>query len=290
MSAVAPAVRVLDAPPSLARLYARAVAARPDPAADPTGTVLEQRGVRVGAERLAAYDRVCGFPLRDELPPTLPHVLGFGAQVALMVTEPFPFRLVGLVHVRQRLEQSRALRLGEELVVRASASAVRSHRSGAVVDLVAEVGTGDGEPVWRGVSTYLARGASATSGAVADDAADLPLPEGGQAALWRVPADAGRRYAGVSGDVNPLHLSTASARLLGFRRAIAHGMWTAARSLAALDARLPQALAVEVQFAKPLLFGSTVQHVAARDGDGWRTAVRGRGGIPHVVTRVTPGS
>ncbi|PPK92117.1 MaoC dehydratase-like protein [Kineococcus xinjiangensis] len=289
MSTVAPFVRVLDAPPVLARLYPRAVTSRPDPSADPTRTALEQRGVRVDADRLAAYDRVCGFPLRDDLPPTFPHILGFGAQMALMVTEPFPFRLVGLVHVRQRIEQSRPLRLGEELTVRASAAPVRSHRSGAVVDLVAEVGTGDGEPVWRGVSTYLARGASAPAGAVADDAVDLPMPDAGQPALWRVPADTGRRYAGVSGDVNPIHLSTASARLLGFKRAIAHGMWTAARSLATLDARLPQALTVDVQFAKPLLLGSTVQHVAARDGDGWRTAVRGRGGIPHVVTRVLPG-
>ncbi|GAB7191016.1 MaoC/PaaZ C-terminal domain-containing protein [Kineococcus sp. NUM-3379] len=282
-----PTVRVLDAVPPVARLYARALAVRPDAAADPSRTALEVRGVRVDAARLAAYDRVCGFVLRDELPPTYPHVLAFGLQLALMTTGPFPFRLVGLVHVRQRVEQDRPLRLGEELTVRVGASPVRSHRSGAVVDLVAEVGTA-GAAVWRGVSTYLARGASAPAGAGADDAPDLPLPGRGGSATWRVPAGTGRRYAAVSGDVNPIHLSTPSARLLGFRGAIAHGMWTAARSLAALDGRLPGALAVDVQFAKPLLLGSTVEHLATRDGDGWHTAVRGRSGIPHLLTRVAP--
>ena len=75
------------------------------------------------------------------------------------------------------------------------------------------------------------------------------LPHG----VWRVPGDIGRRYGGVSGDLNPIHLHPLSARLFGFPRAIAHGMWTKARAVAAMEAKLPEAFAVDVGFRKPLL-------------------------------------
>ena len=64
----------------------------------------------------------------------------------------------------------------------------------------------------------------------------------GSAATWRIPDDAGRRYAKVSGDVNPIHLSGLTAKAFGFKRAIAHGMWVKARVLGALSGRLPDAL------------------------------------------------
>ena len=39
-------------------------------------------------------------------------------------------------------------------------------------------------------------------------------------------------YARVSSDYNPIHLSDRAARYFGLRGAIAHGMWSLARSLA----------------------------------------------------------
>ncbi|SCD77380.1 MaoC like domain-containing protein, partial [Streptomyces sp. DpondAA-D4] len=51
-------------------------------------------------------------------------------------------------------------------------------------------------------------------------------------AEWRLPGDLGRRYGAVSGDRNPIHLHPLTARLFGFPRHLAHGMWTVARCLA----------------------------------------------------------
>ncbi len=48
-------------------------------------------------------------------------------------------------------------------------------------------------------------------------------------------ADLGRRYAAVSGDRNPIHTARADGQAFGFPSAIAHGMWTKARALAALE-------------------------------------------------------
>ena len=70
--------------------------------------------------------------------------------------------------------------------------------------------------------------------------------------------DLGRRYAAVSGDHNPIHLYPLTARALGFRRQIAHGMWTKARSIAAIENRLPDVVTVAVAFRKPVFLPGTV--------------------------------
>ena len=63
----------------------------------------------------------------------------------------------------------------------------------------------------------------------------------------------------VSGDLNPIHMHPLTAKAFGFPTAIAHGMWTKARCLAALHPRLPDHFRVEVQFRKPILLPATVQ-------------------------------
>jgi acyl dehydratase len=106
-------------------------------------------------------------------------------------------------------------------------------------------------------------------------------------ATWRLPGDLGRRYASVSGDRNPIHIHPLSARLFGFPTAIAHGMWTKARCLAALDPRLPEGFTVEVEFKKPILLPATVDFSEREEAGGIRFAVRGAGkGTPHLDGRV----
>jgi acyl dehydratase len=160
-----------------------------------------------------------------------------------------------------------------------------AHPKGAQVDLVAEVDAG-GERVWDGRSTYLARGASAPA---ADPAArpEVPGVDGPAAATWRVAAGTGRRYARVSGDVNPIHLHPLTARAFGFPRAIAHGMWTAAHALAALQGRLPGSFTYDVAFGKPLLLPSTVELRTRRTGQGWILDVRGSRGV-HLTATILP--
>ena len=82
-------------------------------------------------------------------------------------------------------------------------------------------------------------------------------------ATWRCAGDLGRRYGSVSGDLNPIHVHALSARAFGFRSAIAHGMWTKARCLAALGSQLPAAYTVTVAFRKPILLPATVAFAEA---------------------------
>jgi acyl dehydratase len=277
------AVTVLESAPNLGALYAKAAVTARGRGGDLPDTHLARHGVAVDRDHLAEYARVCRLPLGDILPATYPHMLTFPLQMALMSDRSFPLALPGLVHVRNRIEALRAVRADEHLDLEVWAERFAGHRSGASVDLCATVSSG-GQEVWRSRSTYLARGAKAPAGAPEAEI-DVPVgPLDRVVATWRIPDDAGRRYAKVSGDENPIHLSGLTAKLFGFKRAIAHGMWVEARVLGALAGRLPEAAEIDVAFKKPLLLPSTVTLSTAEVAGGWDVAVRNAtAGTDHML-------
>lgn len=276
--------RELRTAPSFPRLYARSLVSRPSRSLDFPRSGVLLRGARFDLDRLAAFCRLTGFPVRDTVPLPFPQVVGFGLQLDLMVREPFPFTLAGLLHVGQEFVQTRALGVGESFDLGVRAVGMHAHRRGATVDLLTEL-SADGAVVWTGRSRYLARGV--TWPGAPRETARLAAPEG-RGTQWRVPADLGRRYAAVSGDVNPVHLSPLTARAAGFRRAIAHGMWTASRALADLGGPAPGPARYAVDFGSPLFLPATVQHVARATDDGWSSAVRSRDGRKvHLAARLS---
>jgi len=252
---------------------------RPDA---PPDTQLRRSGIATDRPHLAAYDRVCGFGLSDRLPATYPHVLAFPLAIELMAAGDFPFGVLGLVHVRNAIEQLRPLRADEPLDLVVWAENLAGHPRGRTVDVVAEGSVG-GEPVWRDRSTYLHRESS--RGGARRDGSEPPDAD----AVWDVPGDTGRRYASVSGDRNPIHMHPLPARLLGQPGAIAHGMWTKARCLAALRGQLPEAMSVEVAFKLPVRLPAKVAFASWREGDDRRFALHdARSGKPHLEGSVTP--
>jgi acyl dehydratase len=288
--------RTLDGAPGAATLYPRAAFgtfARPLLRKIPLvggGTPRELPGLTLGldavtlhAGRVADYARVCGFDLRDTLPATYLHVLAFPLAMSLMTDGAFPFGVIGLVHVENRIEHLRPVALGETPSLRVHAEGLRDHPRGRQFDVVA-VATVGGQRVWEGRSTYLRRGAG--SGAAKDDnkpdRAAPPAPE----AIWKIPGDIGRRYGAVSGDRNPIHLHNVSAKLFGMPRAIAHGMWLKARVLAALQPELPPAFAADVRFKLPVLLPATVAFSTTKVGGGRAFALHdAKRGLPHLEGR-----
>ncbi|MDH6698594.1 MaoC/PaaZ C-terminal domain-containing protein [Streptomyces sp. MAA16] len=246
--------------------------------------------LRLDLAKLAAYERVCGFATgEDALPLTYPHVLGFPLAMRLMSGRAFPLPLLGLVHTgiditRHRSQPATA---GHELAVRVDG--LRPHRRGTEAAVVTELRTA-GEVVWESRSTYLARHATGSEalGSRADAGAGTtgdgrsadrePLPA---RADWQLGKDVGRRYGAASGDRNPIHLHPLTARLFGFPRAIAHGMWTVARCLAAHGT--PEAVRMRAEFRAPVLLPGTVTYAADAGG---RFELRA-GDRVHVVGEVS---
>jgi acyl dehydratase len=258
-----------------ARIALGALRRRPDTLPE---RELTRMDVRVDPQALAAYDRVCGFRLRDELPATYPHVLAFPLAMELMAGRDFPFSPLGLVHVGNTIEQRRPLRFDEPLDLRVRAVDLAPHERGTQFAVLAEAEVG-GAVVWRDRSTYLHREGKG-DGSSRRDGAEPPTAS----AIWRVPGDIGRRYARVSGDANPIHLHPLTAKALGQPGAIAHGMWTKARCLAAMEGRLPDAYTADVRFKLPLTIPG---RAAFSFRDGEFEVHDARSGKPHLSGRVT---
>jgi acyl dehydratase len=251
-------------------------------------------GLRPDPGALTAYQHLLGEPAGDVLPAGYVHVLAFPAAIALIVRPDFPMPPLGIVHLANRVEQRSPLRVDDALDVRAWAQDLEPHRKGAQVDLVTEVrragSSPDSEPAWRGVATYLAPGVRVPGAAAEDEPrAEFvpPVPTG----RWALDAGTGRRYAAVSGDANPIHLTPLTARALGFPRAIAHGMYTAARALADVGARRGDTYAWNVEFASPVLLPSSpaVRVGPDADGAGWSVMVwDAKRAKPHLTAEVRP--
>lgn len=270
-------------------------AGRPD-ATLPPGR-LTRPAAPVAPGPLAAYGRICGFTESGPLPLTYPQVLAFPLTMRLMTGPAFPLPVLGLVHTWIEITPHRAVAPAEALELTVYAEKLTPHRRGTEVSMATEARVG-GELVWESRSGYLSRHRQAIpNGATPDGAthdratatrspvtAVPPAAEGlpGRAE-WRLPGDLGRRYGAVSGDRNPIHLHPLTARLFGFPRAIAHGMWTVARCLA--EAGDPASIrSVRAGFRAPVLLPATVTYAADATGNAFE--LRGPDGRVHLVGAV----
>lgn len=279
----------LEALPSMGGLYRRAATASVLPfgggGSELPDTVISLTGISAESGAVADYARVCGFTLRDTLPATYPHVPAFALQLELMTSKRFPFDLLGLVHLANRIEQRRPLRVDEPFDLRVWSEDLRPHRRGKQVDLVSEASV-DGETVWLDRSTYLRRGKDGEESA-ADESLGVEPADGWTEAVWALPGDLGRRYAAVSGDRNPIHLNRWTAKAFGFPRAIAHGMWSKARALAAFDGSVPDEFTIAVEFKAPVLLPSKPRFRSTPAGDGFEFALlRSDGEREHLTGRI----
>jgi acyl dehydratase len=275
----------LDREPSLTDLYVRAATRRKI-----TGTTLPDSGLRSGIDvdpkRLAAYRKVCGFADNALLPPTYPHVLAFALQMQLLTAKEFPFPLLGLIHLSNRIRVLRPMGGVGRVRVSVQVQNLQPHAKGATFDLVTTLDDQLG-PLWEAESRMLCR-AVKLEGEPAEQVLAPMLPMT-QVAQWKAPADIGRQYAKVSGDYNPIHLSAVSAKLFGFPTAIAHGLWNKARTLAALADHLPTAnVNIAVQFMKPVRLPSEVTLMASAAGSSGDFQLQGAGDLEHMMGHWSP--
>ena len=244
---------------SLTASYARALIPKRPRRIRPTATlpVLTHEAGAACPTHLGAYRELCAFPISPVLPITYPHLTAFPMAMSLMTRRDFPFPLLGLVHIRNMIEQPRPISAAEPLTFHVSIAQPYDYPRGSAFDVTADARNEFGETVWHSVSTYLHRTGGGSAGRRFEPAASLPP-------AWHLPPDLGRRYASISGDRNPIHLYPWTAKLFGFRRQIAHGMWTMARCLAALGAtESPAAIHVSVDFRAPVPLPSWVTFTAS---------------------------
>lgn len=252
-------------PPSLWSLYPRILAARKASWVPDFGSVphifAKLAPVRVDRAHLRAYRESIGAPADGFLPIAYPHVLASSLHLAVLASEAFPVKLLGLVHVRNRIRQRRALTENDEGALQVSIEGFVDTDRGQEFTLRTEWRDGDEQVLWEEDCIFLAR----RKRSVTVDAARSPQssreprdsaaarPTGVRTTSFRAAAGLGRSYGMLGGDLNPIHLTDISARLFGFKGAIAHGMWTMARVASDLEPgmlRSPCELAVS--FRQPV--------------------------------------
>ncbi len=278
-------------PPKLLPLYAKALT--PKNLKENGGIALpsvtaELIGASTDNETLTRYEAICGFRPGIRVPVTWPHVMAFPLQLKLLTDKRFPLPLLGLVHLRNSITQHRAIGRGEILDLRVRLGAQEHTSRGLEFDLITEAYSA-GQLVWEESSINLFRG-SGTESTTAKKSPPPELEHYPNTVSINAPEPTGRRYAGVSGDRNPIHMHAVTARAFGFPKAIAHGMWSKAQALAMLEQQKewrPGPVRISCQFKKPLLLPGTAQLNWRTSESGWDfQLLNAQGNAPHLSGRI----
>lgn len=238
--------------------YARVLLGR-KPYVAPDSTViepvtLEVRRLVISAGHLAKYRSVCAVPDGAALPPAYLHVLAMPVHMQLFVARNFPVKVLGLIHLRNTIRVFKNIGIDAPLRLRVYFDTMRLTDFGQEYDFLTQFEL-DGEVVWEEVSTMFARGhGSPKEGAKRPGIERSMHPDTGTTSdPIEVAPGTGWRYARISGDFNPIHLTDRTAGMFGFKQSVAHGMWSLGRCLGSAAKDLPEGrIQVDTQFKLPV--------------------------------------
>ena len=271
--------------PSLAATFFRALGTggkRPGLVKTLTKLELAIPSVTLDAKHIAQYAALTGFSASQGVPLIYPQMLTFPLVSAYVVSPECPWPAMGTVHLANSIEQYKSLRSGDTVRVEMSTGELFAHEKGQGFTLDLRI-LRDGELVWSATQSLLRVGVQETSGQPFTSQLALDTTLSCQTE-FTAPADIGRRYGAVSGDRNPIHLTAMTAKLFGFKRAIAHGMWTKARALSYLLPADPlERASATVEFKTPLLLPGRAALWTERSDHGAQFEVRDKKGArPHL--------
>lgn len=236
----------------------------------------------IAPEHLAKYNRICGFDHNGTVPAMYLAVLAQSLQMHMMTSEPFPFALLGLVHIRNQIKQYRVIQATETMQLSCKFGELQPHDKGLQFDFIITAKVAD-EVVFEGLTTYLAR--QKVTNKVAEKTKTEKTPDYQVQATWTLAENTGRRYAMISGDFNLIHIHAVTAKAFGFKSAIAHGMWSKAKVLSSVT--LPAAYRADVWFKLPMFLPSTVEFLTAVEGKTTELLVRNvKSHKPHLSGEV----
>lgn len=279
--------------PSIVPAFARVLLSK-KPYVAPAGAAvapveLEARRVVLSAAHLQRYRQVCSVSDGAGLPPAYLHVVAMPMHMQLFIAKNFPVKVLGLIHLRntirvlQPVDQAAPLRLSVHF------DTMRLTDFGQEYDFTTRYEQ-SGAVVWEEVSTMFARGNTAPKEGSRRPGIERANPPatGVSTETLDVTDNTGWRYARVSGDFNPIHLTARTAKMFGFRQAVAHGMWSLGRCLASAAAQLPQGkIQIDTQFKLPVYIPSQVLSRTWAAGSGAEIAMcTPRGDRLHLAMQV----
>jgi len=213
---------------------------------------------------LNEYLQVLNLEKDDHLPILYPHVMAGSMHMNMLSHKAFPIRLLGAVHLKNRIVQYKPIADDAIMNIQSEIAGYRLVEKGVEFDFTTDVII-NGEKVWEETSIYFQAGrfggkeTPSTEKSFELNSLDEPENTGN----WHVPKNRGKKYAKITGDYNPIHMSSLAAKLFGFKRDIAHGFGVLAEaieySVAIKSAGgIEKPLQVDVVFKGPVFLDSDV--------------------------------
>ncbi len=188
-------------------------------------------GAKISPDTLAAFRDLCNFNSADGIPLPFFYVLAQRLQLVMLTDPRFPLGIAGLVHISNSFRQYRQAGLSDSFDMRCHVGGDSMVPAGREFEIVTEFLI-DARTAVECRSRFLSRKRGRTP---RNKPGTPSVPLEGRRIPLRLPADAGRRYAKVSGDYNPIHLYGWTARLFGFRRPIVQGIYLLSLALSRLE-------------------------------------------------------
>lgn len=220
-------------------------------------TCLVLKNQIINEKKINPYNKICGFEIHDtpEIPISYFQTLFTGILGKFITSSAFPINPLGLVHIFQSLEIKQTITPNESVDLSCDLTQVSRTLKGIEYTFTLTVESNQGV-VWEGVSIFLTPIKRAKKKEHKKQDSVLP-----HTINFLVPSNTGRAYASVSNDYNPHHLSSLLAKLFGFKKAIAHGMWSLSKVLSELNKTTKLNLTgtrVEAWFKRPIFMPATV--------------------------------
>ena len=247
-------------------------------------------------DNLIRYREVCGLKNDGKLPVLYPHVLASPLYMHLLSRKEFPIPLIGSLHLLNHIIRHRLIDDNEPLTLEVITGEKRIVKQGIEFDFIILLKS-DGERLWESITTWLKKGNYGTMYSPSPHSEIIkPIYDGKEHAESYIPENIGKRFARITGDYNPIHISRLAAPLFGLKRDVAHAMWVCADTIRQLPRHEKDSpLRIDLAFKGPLFLDSRyliklkVQHNRLRFdtycGDNPRPCIQGQ--IENLKAKTT---
>ncbi len=262
-------------------------------AAIPSFTV-EMNGITPDPKRVALFREVCAIGEDNgELPALFPETMFLSMMARLFSNKRFPLSPLGLIHMKQSAIVHEPIATGTPLDLRVHLAELVKTERGIHINCAMEVRQGE-TLCWEGMANFLSRSSDTRSGKTRKQETKKTPPPEARSTL-ELAGDLGRRFAAGSGDYNPHHLYPFTAKLLGYKRPIAHGMWTLSRALSEVMQQhaFERPFKIEGEFKRPIFLPGKINLSFSEDSEAGEGAFRfgahdPKSGAPHLLGSVAP--
>lgn len=293
---------VMKTPPSIPKLFTemirlsmiRPITTAPDMVLEKSSVVYPN--VIIEPEKVGEFKKMCGYAMgRSDIPAPFIQSLFIGMMSRFISSSFFPISPMGLIQTGQSFDLIRPAAPGMKLDLYCRIVDMTRTAKGIISRFFMEAAPAgndpeakafsepeEKEPVWQGIATYLTRSKTRKAKGKKPSHQEPPLPV---REIIDVPGNTGRRYAAVSGDFNPHHLHTWTARPMGFKHPIAHGIWSMARAGASLEkaAGHPTLTSMDGEFKLPIFMPGRITLGYTFSETNARFELRDKAkGVPHL--------